>query len=289
MNSSAITVLESAPFAFIRKMASYLRNKWYNSSANREAKRLAPAKVVQARQFISYLNFHGSFRQSGDELLFNFKAGFSLYCRPADIGAVSETCITEDYQKIPGLALGHGQTVFDIGAHIGSFSIYAAAKGCRVYAFEPEPENYRRLVRNIKLNHFENLVTPLNYGIFSREDKVNFSPSSSGTAVGTVSQLGFASGPQQEGLMIEVKTLGRACDDLGIKNIDLIKMDIEGSEYEIFKSLSATDYDKIRGIVGEYHLNYKNRDQSFGVIYSMLKTHFHQVGYYSPYYFFAIK
>ena len=38
------------------------------------------------------------------------------------------------------------------------FSCYAAHKGARVYAFEPEPESFARLLYNIKLNALEDRV-----------------------------------------------------------------------------------------------------------------------------------
>lgn len=46
-----------------------------------------------------------------------------------------------------------GDIVYDIGASIGIYSIRIASKfkGCKIYSFEPSPDNYKRLVQNIKL------------------------------------------------------------------------------------------------------------------------------------------
>lgn len=46
-----------------------------------------------------------------------------------------------------------GETLWDIGANVGLYSIYAAKRGCRVIAFEPSVFNLEFLVRNINLNH----------------------------------------------------------------------------------------------------------------------------------------
>lgn len=58
-------------------------------------------------------------------------------------------------------ALPEGTVLYDVGASIGLFSLYAAIqRGCRVVAFEPEAQNYATL----ELNHFLNrdrLKTPL--------------------------------------------------------------------------------------------------------------------------------
>lgn len=48
--------------------------------------------------------------------------------------------------------VGHGDTVMDIGANIGGFTVQAARRGARVIAFEPFPENFEALERNVRRN-----------------------------------------------------------------------------------------------------------------------------------------
>lgn len=50
---------------------------------------------------------------------------------------------------------------WDIGANVGIYSIYAAVRGIRTFAFEPHFANYGQLCATIALNEVENLVTPL--------------------------------------------------------------------------------------------------------------------------------
>lgn len=45
-----------------------------------------------------------------------------------------------------------GEIMFDVGANIGSYSVYAGVKGIKVYSFEPEAENYAMLIKNLNLN-----------------------------------------------------------------------------------------------------------------------------------------
>lgn len=49
-----------------------------------------------------------------------------------------------------------GETLIDIGANIGIYTVYAAAKGITVHAFEPEAQNYALLSRSLMINEFEN-------------------------------------------------------------------------------------------------------------------------------------
>lgn len=54
---------------------------------------------------------------------------------------------------------------YDIGANVGMYSIYAAAKGAQVYAFEPESQNYAVLNRNIYLNKLQDKVNAYNIAL----------------------------------------------------------------------------------------------------------------------------
>jgi len=54
-----------------------------------------------------------------------------------------------------------GETFWDIGANVGIYSIYAAARGIRTMAFEPHFANYSQFCVTIALNGLQHLVTPL--------------------------------------------------------------------------------------------------------------------------------
>src|SRR5258708_5456294 len=56
--------------------------------------------------------------------------------------------VDEVLRKISYPAAGRGDTVLDLGAHIGSFSLLAARAGARVLAFEPDPSNFSLLEEN---------------------------------------------------------------------------------------------------------------------------------------------
>ena len=55
-----------------------------------------------------------------------------------------------------------GDVIYDIGANIGQYSLYAAKKlkgNCRILAFEPEALNYSKLNKNIVLNNLTDSIT----------------------------------------------------------------------------------------------------------------------------------
>jgi FkbM family methyltransferase len=66
-------------------------------------------------------------------------------------------------------SFGPKEVLYDIGANIGVFSVYAALhRDCDVYAFEPEAKNYACLSKNLFLNGLGRCVKALNIGLHDR-------------------------------------------------------------------------------------------------------------------------
>lgn len=75
----------------------------------------------------------------------------------------AETFFTKEPETIEWIdTFKSGDVLFDIGANIGLYSIYAAKKGINVIAFEPESQNFALLNRNIYLNNCQDMVMCLN-------------------------------------------------------------------------------------------------------------------------------
>jgi FkbM family methyltransferase len=51
----------------------------------------------------------------------------------------------------------------------------------------------------------------------------------------------------------KLRTLSSAIDELDIKSIDLLKIDVEGEEYEVLKGIEEKDWSKIKQIFAEVH------------------------------------
>lgn len=135
--------------------------------------------------------------------------------------------------------------VVDIGANIGAFTVLAAKTARHVFAFEPLEENIRILQRNTQ--------TLRNVSIF---------PYAIAGAEGTRSlafghyKPGKASIVMERGTErqhIHAKTLPQIFDLCRIDRIDLLKMDIEGAEYEIFFSVPKEILHRIGAITMEFH------------------------------------
>ena len=66
----------------------------------------------------------------------------------------------------------------DIWWHVGTYSIrfinHNKNKNVKVYCFEPHPETYKILNKNIELNNLKDIVIPINKWVFSRTTTVKF-------------------------------------------------------------------------------------------------------------------
>lgn len=131
-----------------------------------------------------------------------------------------------------------GDSVIDVGANIGYFSLLAARlvgeKG-KVYSFEPEPLNYNFLCKNIELNNYKN-ITAYQKAVSNKVGTVKLYIANE-TGAHTLREYHDTSyfTDKNFGKFVEVESI--ILDDFFIDKhdkIDVIKMDVEGSEMLVF-------------------------------------------------------
>ena len=264
----------------LKKARTFIRNKFFSFYNTKEIEKYAPLKLIDSKNFFSLLKKN----DTNDEIIISFKDNLKIKCSSADLSAVAETCITEDYQKFKPTLIKRGDVIFDIGAHIGSFSVYAASKGALVYAFEPDLVNYHKLLENIKLNNLESVIFPFNYGIYSYTGDLSLD-----IAEHNKGGHSILTNSGESKTKIHIKKLSDVITEHHISKINLLKIDIEGAEYEIFKNLNELEIRTIEKIVGEYHLIPEYEKYDFKFLHQILKPHYKHVGKYWPYNFYAVK
>jgi FkbM family methyltransferase len=132
-----------------------------------------------------------------------------------------------------------GMVVLDVGAHVGYFTLIAARNAGpsgTVYAFEPEPENYELLVRNIEINGYEN-IQAIRKGISDRTGTSELFISSLDNGRHSMYRHGL---PDAGAVAIETTTVDAFLEESGWPTIDFIKMDVEGSEQEVLAGMTET-------------------------------------------------
>lgn len=120
------------------------------------------------------------------------------------------------------------ESVFlDIGANMGYYSIMSSNYGFKkIYAFEPVPKMINRIKQNVKINNLESLIEVIPYAI--GEDYKEVSLYEEPTNYGGSSLL---KAPQRTNeIKVKMITLNEFIVSNSIKNIDALKIDVEGHE-----------------------------------------------------------
>ncbi len=161
------------------------------------------------------------------------------------------------------------QTYVDLGAYIGMSILWYHAFNpqAKIYAFEPNEENYRFLLKNVAANHVDRCVTyKVALSNSSRQVKYyqildNIQSLDSGLFLNQ--KLPYKTTfVKSERLSDRIKKIGE---------ISLLKIDIEGSEYAVFEDLFASkSLRKIKKIIFESHLfNQKNKTEHAQLLRSL--------------------
>ena len=129
-----------------------------------------------------------------------------------------------------------GKTIYDIGGHIGVFSIFfskmSGANG-NVFTFEPNSENIKKINDNIMLNNIDN-VKIIDYGISDKRENVELFVRKGASATGSMNiniQSTIADEKYYEILEVKVDALDNLIVNNHLPLPEFIKVDIEGMEY----------------------------------------------------------
>src|SRR5215217_4348696 len=167
------------------------------------------------------------------------KYGYKAYC-PINKNDLISMTIRED-DIIEYFTPKEGDIVVDIGAHIGRYTIISSKRvgaNGKVIAIEADPSNFEMLKSNIKLNQLTN-VTPLNYAVYSKETKIKLylpEVESGYTIYNTI----MSNRARTEDKFVEVSanTLDYLLQLNEITDVNWVKIDVEGAEFEVLKGAS---------------------------------------------------
>lgn len=137
--------------------------------------------------------------------------------------------------------------IIDLGANCGAFSIWAARRwpGSQIFAYEPVPETFGYLTRNIMRNGdcHVNATQAAVYGLENSTVLMRLGKNNCGEAslfpMGRLASTDF----------LEVPTLA----PVNLPEADIIKLDIEGSELDVLFQLITVERRRYTAILLEYH------------------------------------
>lgn len=200
-------------------------------------------------------------------IFYTLRDGTSFQARGGTMDRVvlNEVWLRRIYSQ-PGFEIGKDDIVVDIGAHIGFFSVLAAQRAKRVLSFEPNPDNFDLLTENLKRNGLEN-CRAYQLGVAGTDGRMMLYLNQNNTGGHTL----YGPPTSREVVSIETVTLAGIFNRYSLEKIDFLKVDCEGAEYEIFRSISPDMWRKIRTIGMECHTVGDGKEP--GVIVDMLKQH----------------
>jgi len=140
--------------------------------------------------------------------------------------------------------LRSGELFADVGANVGAFTVLAAGGvGARAMAFEPSPDTFKILVRNIRLNGLQDRVKAIHAAVGRKEGMAQFS-----FGLGTENHVApdAASGGS---VAVKMTTLDK---ELAGNPPVLLKVDVEGFETEVFAgAVKILKQPELRAIIVE--------------------------------------
>lgn len=183
-----------------------------------------------------------------------------------------------------GINIKEHAIVFDVGANIGLFSLFVKGKspGAKIYAFEPSPVTFS--VLNANFQKLDNACKAFNIGLSDTNQTQEFyyypgysvisgfhaDQERDATVIvnGTLASIGehlsaekitsIESSVRERlskkiAYQCQMATISEVISQEQIEVIDLLKIDVEGSEYEVLSGISDSDWNKIEQIVMEVH------------------------------------
>lgn len=199
--------------------------------------------ILSVKNWLPFLLNYMSILKTSNLYILTKKMKF--FASHEEIGTIVNIFIEKEYGTIED----KDQIIIDIGAHIGIFSIYATQnKKAKIYAFEPSSKNFKILKRNIKLNKCEENIRAFNEAVTNKRGEVKLFQGES-----SVLNSAFLTSNFLKKEIVKSTTLEKIFIDNRLKKVDILKIDCEGSEYDILYSSPIQILNKIKSIRMEYH------------------------------------
>ena len=174
---------------------------------------------------------------------------FQIRIHSSDVSAYKQIFIRQEYDFITKTP---PRVVVDAGANIGLASIYFANKypDAKIIAIEPEKSNYLVLKKNVE--PYAN-ITPVLAALWHRNEEISLVDPGLGKW-GFMTEENDPDESVQGEFCHRVKavTVDELLDTYNLEKIDVLKIDIEGAEKEVFSNASSW-IDKVESIIIELH------------------------------------
>lgn len=185
---------------------------------------------------------------------------FYLRFPSTDIGIFRQVFIDQEYNFFMKI---DPEVIIDAGANIGLFSIYMANKykNAKIISIEPEKSNFDQLKRNVA--PYGNII-PVQAALWHQIEEITLVDPGRGKHGFITTEEYFAKNPIGSFChKVAGITIDKLISDYGLDRIDILKVDIEGAEKEVFSDTSSW-ITNVDALIVELHERFKpGCDQSF--------------------------
>lgn len=140
-------------------------------------------------------------------------------------------------------------TILDVGANVGLWTKYIeyVAKNKQIYLVEPNVDCLESLQKTF---HFDTSKVIVPYALSNINGEMTLFTNTQNTLVSSLNSYGDLT----DSYKVKTITFSALVDKYNISYIDLMKVDIEAAEYDLFTSMTTEDFSKVGNILIEYHL-----------------------------------
>jgi FkbM family methyltransferase len=177
---------------------------------------------------------------------------FRIHAPSFDSYIINEIWVDNVYTPSPRFRISDGWVVVDVGGHKGIFAVFAAtsARSVKVYSFEASPENFACLSHNIAVNNVSS-IKAFNVAVGGQDGESTLNLYED-NGQNTLLQRSHPDMHPISSIKVETWSLATVLKTVG-SPVNLMKMDIEGMEYEALFSCPDEYLQRVERIALEYH------------------------------------
>lgn len=192
--------------------------------------------------------------------IFSINLGnFTIWLKKNGASSIMDTYLEifkdKHYTILPEFSGKNDKVILDVGANEGYYTLKMKENNSnlKIYAIEPNLNTFEILKKNIKVNKLKNVIL-INKAITTKNSKINFQiiDEISPLSAVKIAKKSWLDMRRIKNIIVPSITISKLCKIYKIKFIDILKINVEGSEFEVLKS-SLNFLKNIKKIVIEYH------------------------------------
>lgn len=189
--------------------------------------------------------------------------------KTSDSDAFRGVILWEEYNSLLDLHENDIRFIIDAGANIGFTSLYLNRyfQNATIIAIEPDDGNFEFLERNIRINNIQKIF-PIKRALWTNNNSLEISNS---FADGREWSKQVKEAPNMSKEKLKGITLNQIVEKFDFPSIDILKIDIEGAEIELFKDQLFFEVlkEKVKCLIIEVHY----KDELLDLIYSKMEEY----------------